>query len=65
MNGAGMGAVFLVIFAVYAMAFWYGSKLVREDDNYTAGNMLIVSWTGTLARRSLCRLHYLASLTRD
>ena len=37
-----MGLVFFIIFAVYALAFWYGAKLVREDD-YTAGRMIIVS----------------------
>lgn len=37
-----MGSVFFVIFAVYAVAFWYGSKLVREDPDYGVGNMLIV-----------------------
>lgn len=41
--GAGMGAVFFFIFGVYALAFWYGSKLVREEEAYTAGRMIIVS----------------------
>jgi len=40
--GVGMGLVFFVIFASYSLAFWYGGKLVREDD-YTAGQMLVVS----------------------
>ena len=40
----GMGVVFFVIFAVYALAFWYGCKLVRDEpDNYSVGNLLIVS----------------------
>lgn len=26
-----MGFVFFVIFASYALGFWYGAKLVRED----------------------------------
>jgi len=41
-SGAGMGFLFFVFFATYALAFWYGGKLVREED-YTAGRMLIVS----------------------
>lgn len=36
-----MAAVFLIIFCAYALAFWYGSTLVREED-YTAGDMMIV-----------------------
>lgn len=40
--GVGMGFFFFVIFGSYALAFWYGGKLVREED-YTAGRMLIVS----------------------
>ena len=40
--GGGMGLLFLVIFGSYALGFWYGGKLVREED-YTAGRMLIVS----------------------
>lgn len=41
--GTGMGFVFFVIFLVYALAFWYGAKLVREDPHYTVGKMIIVS----------------------
>jgi len=40
--GCGMGFFFFVIFASYALAFWYGGKLVREED-YTPGRMLTVS----------------------
>ena len=40
--GGGMGMFFFIIFAVYALAFWYGGKLVREED-YTPGRMLTVS----------------------
>ena len=43
----GMGIVFFFMFASYALAFWFGAKLVREDyyesHGYTAGRMLIVS----------------------
>ena len=41
-SGVGMGAVFFVMFGSYALAFWYGSMLVRTD-NYSAGSMMIVS----------------------
>jgi len=41
-SGAGMGFLFLVFFSTYALAFWYGGKLVREEG-YTVGRMLIVS----------------------
>jgi len=41
-SGAGMGFFFFVNIASYALAFWYGGKLVREDD-YTPGRMLLVS----------------------
>lgn len=40
-SGLGMGMVFFIMFSVYALAFWYGTKLVREDE-YTAGKMIIV-----------------------
>lgn len=35
---------FFVIFLTYALAFWYGGKLTRDEpDNYTVGIMLVVS----------------------
>ena len=42
-SGGGMGIVMFIIFVIYCVIFWYGCKLVREDDAYTAGTMLIVS----------------------
>jgi len=42
-SGAGMGFLFFIFFATYALAFWYGGKLVREEEHYTPGRMLIVS----------------------
>uniref|UniRef100_A0A8C0C4H0 MDR1 protein n=1 Tax=Buteo japonicus TaxID=224669 RepID=A0A8C0C4H0_9AVES len=36
-----MGAAFLLIYASYALAFWYGTTLVLTDD-YTIGNVLTV-----------------------
>ena len=41
-NGSVMGFVYLVMFACYALAFWYGAKLVREDD-LSPGAILVVS----------------------
>ncbi|KAK7508463.1 hypothetical protein BaRGS_00000029 [Batillaria attramentaria] len=41
-NGLSMGFVWLVIFGSYALGFWYGGKLTRDEpDNYTVGTMLI------------------------
>ena len=42
-TGLGMGLTFFVIFSTYALAFWYGGKLVRDEPNqYTIGVMLTV-----------------------
>ena len=41
-TGVGMGLMWFIIFGSYALAFWYGAKLVREDG-YSAGQMLVVS----------------------
>ncbi|KAI0212569.1 ATP-dependent translocase ABCB1, partial [Lamellibrachia satsuma] len=41
-SAVGVGLMFFIMFCVYSLAFWYGSKLVREED-MTAGNMIIVS----------------------
>lgn len=37
-----MGAAFLLIYASYALAFWYGTTLILTDD-YTIGKVLTVS----------------------
>lgn len=37
-----MGTIFFIMFATYALAFWYGSTLVIDGD-YTAGDLLVVS----------------------
>ena len=43
-SGLGMGLVFFLMFCIYALAFWYGAKLTRDEpENYTIGRMLIVS----------------------
>ena len=45
-KGASTGFVYFIIFNIYALAFWYGFKLVKEDIDYTAGTLMIVSdWT--------------------
>ena len=46
--GVGLGFITFVMFGAYALAFWYGGKLIREDD-YTAGRMLLVSTECTLS----------------
>ena len=41
-NGGTMGLVFFIIFGSYALAFWYGTQLVLEND-YDPGDILVVS----------------------
>ncbi|XP_054826934.1 bile salt export pump isoform X2 [Eublepharis macularius] len=36
------GYIWFVIFMCYALAFWYGSKLVLEQDEYSPGTLLQV-----------------------
>ena len=38
--GLAMGITYMVLFLVYALAFWYGARLVLTD-NYTIGDVLI------------------------
>ena len=46
-NGLSMGVVFCVMFCSYGLAFWYGSKLTRDEpENYSPGNVLIVRYIG-------------------
>ncbi|CAF0836926.1 unnamed protein product [Adineta ricciae] len=40
-NGVLMGTIFCLMFCTYALGFWYGAKLVREE-NYSIGGILIV-----------------------
>ena len=37
-----MGAAFLLIYASYALAFWYGTSLVLSEE-YSIGQVLTVS----------------------
>uniref|UniRef100_A0A452GPE0 Bile salt export pump n=1 Tax=Gopherus agassizii TaxID=38772 RepID=A0A452GPE0_9SAUR len=36
------GYIWFIIFLCYALAFWYGSKLVLEEDEYSPGTLLQV-----------------------
>ncbi|CAH1787977.1 unnamed protein product [Owenia fusiformis] len=41
--GLGMGFSWLSIYAVYALGFWYGAKLIRDEPvTYSAGTLMIV-----------------------
>lgn len=40
--GLFTGYMWCIIFLSYALAFWYGSKLVLEDDEYSPGTLLQV-----------------------
>lgn len=40
-TGFSEGLLYFFIFCILALAFWYGSKLVR-DDGMSGGNMLQV-----------------------
>lgn len=47
-SGLGLGLMWLIIYASYALAFWYGSKLIIEgrsekDPAYKPSNMIVVS----------------------
>ena len=43
-TGLSMGFVWLVIFLSYALGFWYGAKLTRDEpDTYKPGTMITVS----------------------
>ncbi|XP_074659631.1 ATP-dependent translocase ABCB1-like [Tubulanus polymorphus] len=39
--GVGAGYLYFIIFGAFALAFWYGAKLVREE-NFSAGTILMV-----------------------
>ncbi|OXB76842.1 UNVERIFIED_CONTAM: hypothetical protein H355_002535 [Colinus virginianus] len=40
--GLFSGYMWFIIFLCYALAFWYGSKLVLEEDEYSPGTLLQV-----------------------
>ena len=40
-----MGVTWMIIFGAYALGFWYGAKLAREEsDMYSIGDVMIVSF---------------------
>lgn len=41
-NGIGFGATVFIMYGSYALAFWYGSSLVRAEE-YSAGQLITVS----------------------
>lgn len=41
-SNIAMGFTFLMIYLSYALAFWYGTTLILQDE-YTIGNLLTVS----------------------
>ena len=41
MTGAAIGLLYFTMFCSYGLAFWYGGKLIIEED-YTVGQKLIV-----------------------
>lgn len=44
-TNVSMGLTQFIIFATYALAFWYGTKLsVDEPQNYSIGKVLTVSF---------------------
>ncbi|CAM8927452.1 unnamed protein product [Rhodiola kirilowii] len=49
--GVGIGTIFLIIFGTYALAVWYGARLII-DSNYTGGdvlNVIIAVLTGSMS----------------
>ncbi|XP_065929444.1 ATP-dependent translocase ABCB1 isoform X3 [Magallana gigas] len=51
--GFSMGIIYFIVFSVYGFGFWYGAKMVREDDDYNPGNVLIVFFSIMIAAFSL------------
>ncbi|CAF4166202.1 unnamed protein product, partial [Rotaria socialis] len=47
-NGITIGTVWFLIYGAYALAFWYGAKLIRED-NYNVGDVFIVFFSIIIA----------------
>ncbi|KAK9161866.1 hypothetical protein Syun_008207 [Stephania yunnanensis] len=50
-SGIGFGAIMLIIFSTYALAIWYGGKLILEKG-YTGGdviNVIVAVLTGSMS----------------
>ncbi|XP_032552546.1 ATP-binding cassette sub-family B member 5 [Chiroxiphia lanceolata] len=48
-----LGVSQFVIFGSYALAFWYGTKLIAEDEHYDIGRLLIVFFSVLVGAFSL------------
>lgn len=49
-SGLGLGSVMFVVFSSYALAIWFGGKMILEK-NYTGGeviNVIIAVLTGSM-----------------
>ncbi|CAF2682116.1 unnamed protein product [Rotaria sp. Silwood2] len=47
-SGVTMGFVWFTIYCAYALAFWYGAKLIR-DETFNIGNVMIVFFSIIIA----------------
>ncbi|CAF1145696.1 unnamed protein product [Adineta ricciae] len=47
-SGSSMGLVWFLIYCAYALGFWYGAKLIR-DEGYNIGNVIIVFFSIIIA----------------
>lgn len=50
-SNIAMGFTFLMIYLSYALAFWYGTTLILNDE-YTIGNLLTVSTCSTSGKKN-------------
>ncbi|XP_030301088.1 ATP-binding cassette sub-family B member 5 [Calypte anna] len=48
-----LGVSQFIIFGSYALAFWYGTKLTAEEENYNIGSVLIVFFSVLIGTFSL------------
>ncbi|XP_052792183.1 ATP-dependent translocase ABCB1-like isoform X2 [Mya arenaria] len=53
-NGISLGVVWLIMMCAYALGFWYGAKLTRDEpENYSVGTMTIVFFSVLIGAFSL------------
>ncbi|NWI52551.1 MDR1 protein, partial [Calyptomena viridis] len=52
-TNTSLGVSQFLIFASYALAFWYGTKLTAEDEHYDIGSVLIVFFSVLVGAFSL------------
>jgi len=55
-NGIGFGCVMLVLYGTYALAFWYGSGLVRSRE-YDPGTLITVRHALTFGQTAAFNKH--------